>query len=63
MYWTDWRDRYRATIAGNAPDVMRTVRELQTSGVAAMLIEDTLLPRAFGEKASPVISLEDGPLG
>ncbi len=35
---------------GNALNVMRTVQELETAGVAALMIEDTLLPRAFGEK-------------
>ena len=34
---------------GNALNVMRTVQELETAGVAALMIEDTLLPRAFGE--------------
>src|SRR5579862_9027483 len=33
---------------GNALNVMRTVEELETSGVAAIAIEDTLLPKAFG---------------
>ena len=45
---------------GNALNVMRTVQELETAGVAAMMIEDTLLPRAFGEKKPPLISLEEG---
>lgn len=45
---------------GNALNVMRTVQELETSGVAALMIEDTLLPRAFGEKKPSVISLEEG---
>src|SRR6185437_6190748 len=35
---------------GNALNVMRTVQELETAGVAALTIEDTRLPRAFGEK-------------
>jgi carboxyvinyl-carboxyphosphonate phosphorylmutase len=45
---------------GNALNVMRTVQELETSGVAALMVEDTLLPRAFGEKKPTVISLEEG---
>ena len=45
---------------GNALNVMRTVQELETSGVAAMCIEDTLLPRAFGEKKPSLISLDEG---
>ncbi len=45
---------------GNALNVMRTVQELETAGVAAVMIEDTLLPRAFGEKKPTVISLDEG---
>ncbi len=45
---------------GNALNVMRTVQELETAGVAALMIEDTLLPRAFGEKKPSVLSLEEG---
>jgi oxaloacetate decarboxylase len=45
---------------GNALNVMRTVQELETAGVAALMVEDTLLPRAFGEKQPMVISLEEG---
>src|SRR3974377_637986 len=45
---------------GNALNVMRTVQELETAGVAAMCIEDTLLPRAYGEKRPSLISLEEG---
>lgn len=33
---------------GNALNVMRTVEELESAGVAALTIEDTLLPRPFG---------------
>jgi oxaloacetate decarboxylase len=39
---------------------MRTVQELETAGVAAMCVEDTLLPRAYGEKKPTLISLEEG---
>src|SRR6201996_2589648 len=45
---------------GNALNVMRTVQELETAGVAALMIEDTLLPRAFGEKNPILISAEEG---
>jgi carboxyvinyl-carboxyphosphonate phosphorylmutase len=45
---------------GNALNVMRTVQELETAGVAAMCIEDTLLPRAYGEKKPSLISLDEG---
>ena len=45
---------------GNALNVMRTVQELETAGVAAMCVEDTLLPRAYGEKKPTLISLEEG---
>jgi oxaloacetate decarboxylase len=45
---------------GNALNVMRTVQELETAGVAALMVEDTLLPRTFGEKKPGVISLEEG---
>jgi carboxyvinyl-carboxyphosphonate phosphorylmutase len=45
---------------GNALNVMRTVQELETAGAAALMIEDTLLPRTFGEQKPMVISLEEG---
>src|SRR5271154_2127777 len=45
---------------GNALNVMRTVQELETAGVAALMVEDTLLPRTFAEKKPTVISLEEG---
>ena len=45
---------------GNALNVMRTVQELETAGVAAMCIEDTLLPKTYGEKKPGLISLEEG---
>ena len=40
---------------GNALNVMRTVVELEDAGVAALMIEDTLLPAAFGQGAKPRI--------
>jgi carboxyvinyl-carboxyphosphonate phosphorylmutase len=45
---------------GNALNVMRTVQELETAGVAALMIEDTLLPRAFGEAKPSLLSMEEG---
>jgi len=45
---------------GNAMNVMRTVQELETAGVAALTIEDTRLPRGFGELKPSLISLEEG---
>jgi carboxyvinyl-carboxyphosphonate phosphorylmutase len=45
---------------GNALNVMRTVQELETAGVAGLMIEDTRLPRTFGEKKPAVISIEEG---
>ena len=45
---------------GNALNVMRTVQELETAGVAGVMIEDTVLPRAFGEKKPGLISIEEG---
>jgi carboxyvinyl-carboxyphosphonate phosphorylmutase len=45
---------------GNALNVMRTVQELETGGVAALSIEDTVLPRPFGPGGSALISIEEG---
>ena len=45
---------------GNALNVRRTVQELETAGAAGLTIEDTLLPRAFGETGTQLISLEEG---
>ena len=46
---------------GNALNVMRTVEELENAGVAALSIEDTVLPTAFGNKGKPeLISIEEG---
>src|SRR5665213_693954 len=42
---------------GNALNVMRTVQELETAGVAAASIEDTLLPRTYGETKPTLISI------
>src|SRR4051812_38789251 len=46
--------------SGNALNVKRTVEELEPAGVAAMTIEDTVLPRAFGEAKPQLISREEG---
>src|SRR4029079_9009110 len=40
---------------GNALSVKRTVEELETAGVSALTIEDTLLPEAFGSKDAQLI--------
>jgi len=45
---------------GNALNVKRTVEELETAGVAALTIEDTLLPRPFGDGKTRLIPLEEG---
>ena len=45
---------------GNALNVRRTVEELETAGVAALTIEDTLLPRPFGQSGQSLIPLEEG---
>lgn len=45
---------------GNALNVRRTVQELEAAGAAGLTIEDTLLPRAFGETATQLISLDEG---
>ena len=45
---------------GNALNVKRTVEELESAGVAAMTIEDTVLPRAYGEPKPQLIPLAEG---
>lgn len=45
---------------GNALNVMRTVDELETAGVAALSIEDTDLPARFGGGKPHLISIEEG---
>jgi carboxyvinyl-carboxyphosphonate phosphorylmutase len=45
---------------GNALSVMRTVQELETAGVAALTIEDTALPRRYGEAKPTLIPLDEG---
>ena len=44
---------------GNALNVRRTVQELETAGAAGLTIEDTLLPQAFGQVKTQLISLEE----
>lgn len=44
---------------GNALNVMRTVVELERAGIAALTIEDTLLPAQFGHKSTDLISVEE----
>jgi oxaloacetate decarboxylase len=45
---------------GNALNVRRTIEELEAAGTAGLTIEDTLLPQAFGEANTQLISLEEG---
>src|SRR2546423_5769884 len=45
---------------GNALNVRRTVQELEAAGAAGLTIEDTLLPQAYGQIKTELISLEEG---
>jgi carboxyvinyl-carboxyphosphonate phosphorylmutase len=45
---------------GNALNVRRTIEELEISGAAGLTIEDTLLPQAFGQTVTQLISLQEG---
>jgi oxaloacetate decarboxylase len=45
---------------GNALNVRRTTEELEAAGAAGLTIEDTLLPPAYGETKTQLISLEEG---
>jgi oxaloacetate decarboxylase len=46
---------------GNALNVRRTVEELESAGICAMSIEDTVLPRPYGASGRPSLSsLEEG---
>ena len=46
---------------GNALNVRRTVEELETAGVCALSIEDTVLPRPYGTNGKPSLSsVEEG---
>jgi oxaloacetate decarboxylase len=44
---------------GNALNVMRTVEELETSGVAALMVEDTVLPQPFAGQDEGLVSVEE----
>ena len=45
---------------GNALNVRRTVEELEAAGVACLTIEDTLLPKRFGQQATEFIDIAEG---
>ncbi|MFI5400802.1 MAG: oxaloacetate decarboxylase [SAR324 cluster bacterium] len=45
---------------GNALNAMRTVEELEDAGACALSIEDTVLPRPFGDRAIRLTSIEEG---
>ena len=45
---------------GIALNVMRTIQELETAGVAGIMIEETALPRQLGETRPSLISIEEG---
>jgi carboxyvinyl-carboxyphosphonate phosphorylmutase len=46
---------------GNALNVMRTVEELEAAGVSALTIEDTALPRGFGQgEATRLLPVAEG---
>jgi carboxyvinyl-carboxyphosphonate phosphorylmutase len=45
---------------GNAMNVKRTVEELETAGVSALTIEDTVLPRAFGASGMQLTTVQEG---
>ena len=44
---------------GNALNVMRTVEELENAGVAALTIEDTVLPTPFGGQNEGLVSIDE----
>ena len=48
---------------GNALNVMRTVHEIDTAGAAGLMIEDTLLPRAYGTSSQQQLLSPDEGLG
>lgn len=45
---------------GNALNVRRTVEELEAAGVAALSIEDTVLPLRHGQPGPEMLSLDEG---
>src|SRR3954463_14709428 len=46
--------------SGIALNVRRSVQDLEPAGAAGLTIEDTLLPQAFGQTKTQLISLEEG---
>jgi oxaloacetate decarboxylase len=44
---------------GNALNVMRTVEELEAAGVAALMVEDTVLPAPFGGHGDGLVSTDE----
>ncbi len=45
---------------GNALNAMRTVQEVETAGVSGMTLEDTVLPRPFGDGKVVLHSIAEG---
>jgi carboxyvinyl-carboxyphosphonate phosphorylmutase len=45
---------------GNALNAMRTVEDLEAAGVSAMTLEDTVLPRTYGDGRTTLLPLEEG---
>src|SRR6187402_3849780 len=45
---------------GNALNVKRTVEELETAGVSALTIEDTVLPLPYGATKTTLIPIQEG---
>ena len=52
--------RRRSRLRQRAVSVKRTVEELETAGVSALTIEDTLLPMPFGGDDAQLISIDEG---
>ncbi len=45
---------------GNALNVRRTVEELETAGVSCLTIEDTLLPKRYGQAGAEFLDIDEG---
>jgi carboxyvinyl-carboxyphosphonate phosphorylmutase len=45
---------------GNAIGAMRAVQELEAAGVAALTLEDTVLPRSYGDGGTRLLPIEEG---
>lgn len=45
---------------GNALNTMRTVVEMERAGMAALTLEDTLLPAQFGRRSYDLITVDEG---